>query len=137
MASGALTTRADRSRGNTVARGGRKADDLFEMANLYPRTTGLPMTIWVSQQGRTRHDARVKVCTAHGDKMDISHTAVVGIRPQPRLIEGQLTATDLRQVAAWINLNEDALMDLWRGTIDFAEFVPRLHHIRASGPSPP
>jgi hypothetical protein len=25
--------------------------DLFEMANLYPRTTGLPMTVWVSPKG--------------------------------------------------------------------------------------
>jgi len=24
------------------------ARDLFKMANLYPNTTGLPMTIWVS-----------------------------------------------------------------------------------------
>ena len=23
-------------------------EDLFEMANLYPSTTGLPMTVWVS-----------------------------------------------------------------------------------------
>ncbi len=26
-------------------------EDLFEMANLYPSTTGLPMTAWVSPRG--------------------------------------------------------------------------------------
>ena len=27
-------------------------EDLFEMANLYPSTTGLPMTVWVSPRTR-------------------------------------------------------------------------------------
>jgi hypothetical protein len=40
--------------------------DLFEMANLYPRTTGLSMTLWISP----KHDARVKVNTAHRPSMD-------------------------------------------------------------------
>jgi len=42
------------------------ADALFEMANLFPRTTGLPMTIWVSPKGGARHDARVKVSMTPG-----------------------------------------------------------------------
>jgi hypothetical protein len=36
-------------------------DELFEMANLFPRTTGLPITVWVSPRGNARHDVRVKV----------------------------------------------------------------------------
>jgi hypothetical protein len=39
----------------------RDADALFEMANLFPGTTGLPMTVWVSPRGNARHDVRVKV----------------------------------------------------------------------------
>jgi hypothetical protein len=27
------------------------SEDLFEMADLYPATTGLPMTAWVSPRG--------------------------------------------------------------------------------------
>jgi hypothetical protein len=38
-----------------------EADDLFQMANLFPRTTGLPVTVWVSPRGNARHDVRVKV----------------------------------------------------------------------------
>jgi hypothetical protein len=41
--------------------GALETDELFEMANLYPRTTGLPMTVWVSPRGNARHDVRVKV----------------------------------------------------------------------------
>ncbi|HVC54300.1 MAG TPA: hypothetical protein VND87_19965 [Stellaceae bacterium] len=30
-----------------------ETDALYEMANLYPRTTGLPMTVWVGPRGTT------------------------------------------------------------------------------------
>jgi hypothetical protein len=35
-----------------------ETDDLFETANLFPRTTGLPMTVWVTSRGNARHDAK-------------------------------------------------------------------------------
>src|SRR5581483_4007103 len=87
MALGISTGRAARLR-ESAKNMRDQADDLYEMANLFPRTTGLPMTVWVSPRGRARHDARIKV-SLNPRKMDIGHTAVVGIRPQPRLIEGQ------------------------------------------------
>ena len=31
--------------------GETETKDLFEMANLYPDTTGLPMTVWISPCG--------------------------------------------------------------------------------------
>jgi hypothetical protein len=61
-----------------------ETDELFEMPNLFPRTTGLPMTVWVSPRGGARHDFRVKVDMTHGNRMDIAYTAVVGVRPAPR-----------------------------------------------------
>jgi hypothetical protein len=60
--------------------------DQFETANLYPGTTGLPMTVWVGPRGKARHDGCVKVHTSHGRRMDPSNTAVMGIRPRPQLI---------------------------------------------------
>jgi len=99
---------------------------LFEMANLYPATTGLPMTVWVSPRGHARHDARVKVNISHGKRMDIDQTAVVAIRPTPRLVEGSLSSADLAAVSEWIRRNEAALIDFWDGAIDTAELVGRL-----------
>jgi hypothetical protein len=32
-----------------------KAESLFEIANFYPSTTGLPMTVWVSLRGNAHH----------------------------------------------------------------------------------
>jgi hypothetical protein len=129
MPSSVLTTRKARARRPSPGRARREADELYEMANLYPRTTGLPMTVWVSQKGRARCAARIKVSTSLGDKLDITQTAEVGIRPEPRFVEGDLSPADLRQIAAWIRVNEDALMDLWNGTIDFVELAGRLRRI--------
>jgi hypothetical protein len=47
-----------------------ETDDLFEMANLFPCTTGLPMTVWVSPRGNARHDVRIKVNLTHGNQMN-------------------------------------------------------------------
>ncbi len=52
----------------------QEEDDLYEMANLFPRTTGLPMIVWVSPRGRARHDAWIKVSLTPG-RMDIGHPA--------------------------------------------------------------
>ena len=101
----------------------------FHMANLYPRGTGLPMTVWVSTRARARHDARVKVCLTHGDSMDPSNLAVVAIRPSPRIVRGKLASRDFGPVAAWIALNEVALIDYWNGTIDTLELVARLQKL--------
>jgi hypothetical protein len=100
--------------------------DLFEMANLYPTTTGLPMTVWVSPRGNAKHDARVKVNASHGSQMDISNTAVVGIRPNPSIIEGNLSSADFAAVSNWITLNRVALIDYWDGKIDTIEMGRRL-----------
>ena len=105
------------------------ANDKFEMANLYPRDTGLPMTIWVSPRGRARHDARIKVCLTPGDRMDATNTAVVAIRPVPRLISGTLTARDFGHVAAWVVRNTEALLNYWNGTLSTVEFVQRMKRL--------
>jgi hypothetical protein len=92
--------------------------DLFEMANLFPVTTGLPMTVWVSPRGKARHDVRVKVNRTHGNQMDASNTAVVGVRPSPRLIAGRLASADQQAVFAWISLNVTPNVDYGDGRID-------------------
>ena len=102
------------------------ADELYEMANLYPRTTGLPMTVWVGPRGNARHDVRVKVNMTHGNQMNIDNTAVVGVRPSPHLVAGQLSADDERAVAAWINLNAAAIVAYWDGDIDTVQLAQAL-----------
>src|SRR5438132_11219280 len=85
-------------------------DELFEMANLYPRTTGLPMTVWVGPRGNARHDVRIKVNMSHGNQMNVDNTAVVGVRSAPHLIAGRLSSQDQRLVFEWIGLNAAAII---------------------------
>ena len=101
-------------------------DELYEMANLYPRTTGLPMTVWVGPRGNARHDVRIKVNQAHGDHMTIDNTAVVGVRPSPHVIAGRLSADDQRAVFDWLSLNEATIIGYWDGRIDTAELIQAL-----------
>lgn len=99
------------------------------MANLYPATTGLPMTIWVNPRGGARHDARVKVCLAPGNQMDAANTAMVSVRPSPELLHGDLPSRDLAAVRAWIELNTEALIEYWNGEIDTIQLALRLRRI--------
>ena len=99
------------------------------MANLYPRDTGLPMTIWVSPRGRARHDARVKVCRSHGDRMNADDTATVSVRPNPELIDGPLAREDLKAVQAWIIANSDGLISYWNGELSTVELVQALKKV--------
>ena len=113
------------------------ADELFEMANLFPRTTGLPMTVWVSPRGNSRHDVRVKVNTTHGDHMNIANTAVVGVRPSPHLIAGHLSPDDQRVVFEWISLNTAAIDEYSDGRIDTIELGQLLKRVPSRQPGTP
>jgi hypothetical protein len=117
-----------------------ETDDLFEMANVFPRTTGLPMTVWVSPRGNARHDVRVKVHMTDGDQMNPANTAVVGIRPSPQVLAGRLSPDDQRAVFEWASLNTDALVAYCEGQIDAIELGRRLKQVasgRSGGPAAP
>ena len=110
--------------------------DLFEMANLYPDTTGLPMTVWVSPRGNARHDVRVKVNMAHGNQMNIANTAVVGVRPTPRVIAGQLSPP-IHKPCSSGSLNTDVLVAYWDGQIDTARMIQGLKPLPLTQPGQP
>jgi hypothetical protein len=101
-------------------------DELFEMANLYPRTTGLPMTVWISARGNARHDVRVKVNMIHGNQMTVDNTAVVAVLPTPHVVAGQLSRFDEQAVFNWIALNAAAIVAYWDGDIDTVQLAQAL-----------
>lgn len=117
---------------STEAETSPAGDDLFEMANLFPGTTGLPMTVWVSPRGNSRHDIRVKVNTIYGNQMDASNTAVVGVRPSPHMVAGTLSRKDENAVYQWISLNTAVLVEYWEGEIDTSQLVRGLKRLPAS-----
>ena len=108
--------------------------DTYLMANLYPRDTGLQMTVWVGPRARARHDLRIKVCRTHGNRMDGTNLAVVALRPTPRVVRGPLAQSDFAAVSAWIALNEEALLDYWNGTLGTIEFAAKLRKLGDAAP---
>jgi hypothetical protein len=83
-----------------------ESNDLFEMANLSPTLTGLPMIVWVSEEGRARHDARVKVALVHGRRAHPDRTASVSVRPTVDVVAGpELDRRDMELVRQWIEIN--------------------------------
>jgi hypothetical protein len=98
----------------------------YEMVNLAPRMTGLPMTVWASPRGQARHDVRLKVNPTHGRQMIIRDAISVAVRPAPRVVGGRLPPADAQAVFRWIAMNEAALVDYWDFRIDTDEFLRRL-----------
>jgi hypothetical protein len=103
--------------------------DLDLMTNLYPRTTGLPMVIWVGPSYGAGHDVRIKVMRTHGTQMDPSNLAVVALRPQTHVVAGRLSAADLALVSRWLALNRQAVLDHWNALIDGVELAQRLQKL--------
>ena len=108
-----------------------ETDELFEMANLYPHTTGLPMTVWVSRRGNARHDVRIKVNMIHGNQMDVDNTAVVAVRPSPHVVVGRLSTEDERAVFNWITMNAAAIVAYREGAIDTVQLAQMLKSLLA------
>jgi hypothetical protein len=101
------------------AAGNAQGQALFDMANLRPERTGLPVVVFISQRGGARHDARVKV--AKGPKVRASEMATVTIRPSVRVVRGSVDPADLAVLDQWIGINRAVLVDYWNGDIEYTE----------------
>jgi hypothetical protein len=102
-------------------------EDFFEMANLSPTLTGLPMIVWISERGRSRRDARVKVSLVHGRKAHPDQMYSVSVRPSVDIVAGpQLAPGDLAAVQRWIELNRDVILAYWDGDLLTDEAIARL-----------
>jgi hypothetical protein len=99
----------------------------FEMANLFPKHTGLPFVVWISVRGGARHDVRVKVSA--NSKATPGEMATIGIRPEVRIIEGELDAYALAQLTAWVELNRATLLSYWEGDIDTQDALDALRRV--------
>lgn len=105
-------------------------EDFFDMANLSPERTGLPMVVWVSQRGRAKHDARVKVSLVPGRRMVPERTTAVSVRPTVEVVAGEpLPTMELDAVRKWVEANRQAIIDYWDGELFTDELLERLTRI--------
>jgi hypothetical protein len=109
---------------------------LFESANLSPTLTGLPMVVWISERGRARHGARVKVSLVHGRRARPDRTASVSVRRTVEIVAGrQLERRDMELVRQWIELNRDAIIAYWNGDLLTDEVIARSQPVPTPAPS--
>ncbi len=104
------------------------SEPLFEMANLFSKHTGVPFVVWISYKGGAQHDIRVKV--SPGPKTLPSQMTSVAIRPEVRVVEGKMSASDLALLTKWIELNHDVLVKYWEGDIDTKDAVDAIRPLR-------
>lgn len=102
-------------------------DDFFQMANLFSKHTGLPFVVWMSYRGGAQHDVRVKV--SPGPRALPSERISVAIRPNVRIVEGKMSASDFAALAKWIELNRDALVRYWDGEIDTKDAIDAIRPV--------
>jgi hypothetical protein len=97
-----------------------QSDDLFEMANISPKRTGLPFVVWISPRAGAPHDVRVRV--SKGPRVHSSELVSVAIRPDVQVVGGgKMTAHDLDLLKKWVGLNRDAIVRYWDGDIEYTE----------------
>ncbi len=95
-----------------------------------PRQTGLPMTVWITENDGYPHDVRVKVSSLHGGRGSWRAAASMAVRPLPReIVPGSLPAADVALVGRWIELNRAAITDLWNQAITPDEAIARLQRL--------
>ena len=118
----------------------------FEMANLFPKHTGLPFVVWISVRGGARHDIRglpfvvwisVRGGARHDIRVKVSASAKanpgelisVGIRPAVHVIDGELAPEALAKLTRWIELNRETLIAYWHGEIDTLDALAALEKV--------
>jgi hypothetical protein len=90
--------------------------NLWEMANLSQKQTGLPVVIWVSQGMSLQHGPRVKVC--NGSKWSHDNATITIHDEIPRMIgDIGLTQDQFAKISEWIILNREALLQYWYGDL--------------------
>jgi len=88
-------------------------EDVFEMANLKEKHTGIPGVIFIST-AMGAHGPRVKYCLkAGGDQPSFS----VAVASEPRVLTSSMDERDVRRMAPtvldWVRLNHAALAHFW------------------------
>jgi hypothetical protein len=97
-------------------------DESFLMVNLRGKSSGLPMNVWLRPRSRARHAARIKVQTNHHRQFELDAMAVVSVEDDPpQVVEGSLSAEDVRLMQAYIALNRQAILDHWYEVTDGVE----------------
>ena len=88
--------------------------EVWLMANVGPRTTGLPMVVYVSPK-YAPHGPRIKFSQHYGEKLRMGEWFYMTVEDEPRFMgnSGDIKVRDLARVAEFIRINKGALLKYW------------------------
>lgn len=104
-------------------------EQLWEMANLHPRDTGLPVIVWADSNRQMKHGLRIKFQNSYSDKTDSSSLVPMTISEDPQVpvqVKLRISNADLQKIRQWIILNKDLLVAYAKEEITTKEFVNSL-----------
>jgi hypothetical protein len=89
-------------------------EQVYGMANLGSKKTGLPMVVWVSPKNAP-HGPRLKVSQRYGDKTRVGEWFTMTLEDEPRVIGelGQIRQKDIELVEEFIKKNKSLLLAYW------------------------
>lgn len=101
---------------------------MWEMANLKPEETGLPVIVYVSDKGNSQHGPRIKVQNDYSSKVtndwfSITIETNAKVPNSQSHIKIKVKDKDLVKVKQWISLNKDLLLKYWNGAITTTTFI--------------
>lgn len=101
---------------------------MWEMTNLKPEETGLPVIIYVSDKGNSQHGPRIKVQNDYSSKVTNDWFSVTiandaKVPDSQSHIKIKVKAKDIDKVKQWVRLNRDLLLKYWNGTITTTTFI--------------
>jgi hypothetical protein len=99
----------------------KEIENLYEMANLVTRSTGLKGIMWVfTKTGKEKHWARVKYTPEKGKEV------IITISNNPEVISKvRVSSALLNDAIEWVRKNEQVLMQYWQseGRMDLQELL--------------
>lgn len=105
----------------------KKLFRVCDMANLLPKRTGLPYTIWYGPK-ESRHRPKVKVSIGNGKELSIeieSHKVLGDVN--------KIDKSELTKIFEWLDLNRNILLRYWNearnGTIDNGDVIDNLKKV--------
>ena len=103
--------------------------NLWEMANLGPKNTGIPnYVIWISSGQGVRHGPRIKV--VRGVKWNPNESATIPLTGMPRVIgDIGITQDEFSKIVDWININRQLLLQYWDGDMLTSDFIEQMKKI--------
>lgn len=99
-----------------------KANQIWEMANLPKKRTGLPVIIYISGN-KSSHGPRIKFFDSYADSIGSNYDLLIPLTVDknpdiPIQHKLNISNADLDKIKQWVIKNYDLLIDLYNGKID-------------------